>query len=317
MLKREIIIANPILSTLTEDQIKAIESLSSNDENAAIAVKTREIWDSVDADIKAVTGEDKPTNTKSYDHLKSVLGGFKEKAANSIELEKQIGVLKTEKTNLEKTIKEGGNDSALKAELKKLEQSIADKESTIEKLRNDFTVKENEFAGKIKAEEQKNIDLKFDTNFATALQGVKFKANIPQVAIDAVISAAKATAKTKGTPEFQSIDGKEKIIFRDQNNMIITNPKNLQNPLTADELFLEAISEVIDSGKAQKGAGSGAGGGEGGGSTFTLSASNKVEADRQIREHLNTEGIKPGTAAFQEKYSEIYNESKVSELPSR
>ena len=43
MLKKEIIKANAILATLTDEQIAAIEKLSENDENAVIGKKTGEI----------------------------------------------------------------------------------------------------------------------------------------------------------------------------------------------------------------------------------------------------------------------------------
>ena len=77
MLTREILKSNTTLSELTDEQINAIAELSKNDENSVIASKTRDIWDSVDNDIKSITGETKPHGVKSYDHFKSILSGWK------------------------------------------------------------------------------------------------------------------------------------------------------------------------------------------------------------------------------------------------
>ena len=56
MLTREILAANAQLSGLTEEQIKAIITLSENDENSVIAKKTGEIYGALDNDILTVSG---------------------------------------------------------------------------------------------------------------------------------------------------------------------------------------------------------------------------------------------------------------------
>ncbi len=321
MLTKEIIKSNPSLATLDDAQVAAIAELSKNDENTVIAAKTREIWDSVDDDIKVITGQEKPGTVKSYDHLKSVLAEYKDKAdnSNSDELQSQINTLKTEKANLEKAIKDGNTDGALKAKVVQLEQQIGDKESTITKLRNDITTQEKDYQAKVAAEANKNVDLRFETAFAKALSQVKFKDGIPEVAINATINAAKATSKTIGKPEFQTDDkGNDIIVFRDDKGILITDEKNLQRPLTASDIFTRNLGEIVDAGKTQKGAGTGSGGGNESGVAIDLSsARTKTQADEIIRAQLQESGLKRGTTEFQDAYNEAYAENNVGELPSR
>ena len=73
MLTREILAANAQLSGLTEEQIKAIITLSENDENSVIAKKTGEIYGALDNDILTVSGIAKNGTEKTYDYAKRVM----------------------------------------------------------------------------------------------------------------------------------------------------------------------------------------------------------------------------------------------------
>ena len=57
MLKKEILLANAALAGLTDEQITAIEQLSTNDENAVIAQKVGEIHRQYDDTILKATGD--------------------------------------------------------------------------------------------------------------------------------------------------------------------------------------------------------------------------------------------------------------------
>lgn len=316
MLTREILKSNTTLSELTDEQINAIAELSKNDENSVIASKTRDIWDSVDNDIKSITGESKPHGVKSYDHFKSILSGWKEKADSSGDYEK----LKTDYDNLKKELKSGKVDESIKSQITDLEKQLNDKESTIKSLRNDLGKKDSEWQQKVEAEASKNIDLRFENAFGNSLRSIKFKSNIPDIAIQSTIKAAKEIARSKGIPEFQQDDnGNDVIVFRDkETGLLITNPENLQKPLTAGEVFKSQISDIIDNGNVQKGGGVKPGNGNA--TKVSLDFNNvrtKVDADKAIRSHLQDAGVKVGTQEFTEQYQEIYNENKVSDLPTK
>jgi hypothetical protein len=61
---------------LNEDQKKAIVALSENDEKTVIDTKVAELYNGIDADVKAITGKEKPATIKTYEHLKKVLGDY-------------------------------------------------------------------------------------------------------------------------------------------------------------------------------------------------------------------------------------------------
>ena len=55
MLTEELLKSNAILSTLSEDQIKAITTLSKNDEDAVIGQHRKTWWERLDQDIAQIT----------------------------------------------------------------------------------------------------------------------------------------------------------------------------------------------------------------------------------------------------------------------
>lgn len=293
---------NEALADLNEDQLKAVATLVENNENVVIGEKTRAFWDGVDADIKAVTGEDKPSNMKSYDWLKTTLNGFKETATGSVN---QVTTLQERIKELENSIKDNKGDEALRTK-------VNDLESLAEKLRKDIEAKEIEKQEAIKQAQSENIELRFNNVYANALQGVKFNSNIPELSLEATINAAKAQIASLGKPEFE--DGK--ITFRDDKGEIVRNPKNLQNPLTAKEKFLEILEPIIDKGRQQKGGGSG--------NTKTDSENyaigeykTQAEAVQQIDKYLAAKGLARGTKAFQDEKNTIWKELEAEALPIR
>ena len=88
---------NPLLAALAPEVLAAINTLSVNDETnvvkAAKAEVTSGIWNAVDADLKTLTGKDKPAGVKTYDWLKtSGNGGKFEFKGESFKKEDEIGI---------------------------------------------------------------------------------------------------------------------------------------------------------------------------------------------------------------------------------
>lgn len=325
MLTKEILKSNTALSSLTDDQVSAITELSKNDEvsvmNNKINDKTAEIWNSVDADILAITGKAKASGVKTYDHLKTTLTGYKDKASSVATLEGQVSTLTTKNTSLEKAIEDGSTDGALKSQVKELGRKLTDSEGTIVSLRNDITSNETKHQEALTEEANKNVDLRFETTYSRAIAGMKFKSGIPQSAIDATINAAKMTTRSTGKEEFRkNDDGSESILFRDSKDMLITNPENLQKPTTASEVFTSQLADIIDGGRKQHGGGgsggSGVVGSGGNGALLDFSnVTNRVQADRAIRDHLSSNDVAAGSQEFNDQYQEIYTENKVGDMP--
>lgn len=313
MLTKEVIKSQTILATLSDEQLTAIATLSENDENVVIGQKTAEIYKSFDDDIKEVTGKSKPTSMKTYDFLKNTLKDMKTSSDKATTLETEIAGLKTDKVNLEKQIKEGSQDAALKTKVAELERDIADKTTTVTKLQADIVQKDADHQTALGVEANKNVDLKFATVFAEEKAKLKFK-NIPEVALNAAIKEVENDIKTKGTPEFK--DGK--VFFRDADGNMITNPNNLQNPYSAGEMFSDALSksELIEGKRDASGGGGGPAGGGGGTVTMNMSGvKSQHGGNEQIREYLKAEGVPQGSSEYQEKFDTLFKDNGLADLP--
>lgn len=311
MLDKQTIKANQQLSGLTDEQISAIVELSKNDENTVIARKTSEFWAGVDQDIESAFGVKKPGTQKSYEFLKEVLSTAKTAKEQYDQVKGQIQEKEGRIAELQKQIENGSGDQALKAELESLKTKLQDEKNRSSKLEEQFTT--------IKATYEKEIgDLK-DQNMSSvlggymdqALQGVQFKPGIPEKALPTLISAAKQKVLAMGKAELMEVEGRQTAVFRDEKELLITNPENLQKPWTIQELLLNELSGVIET------AGAGGGGtnrGAGGNPTYLNlgAAKTRVEATQMIQDHLlKNEGHARGTLAFQEAEDKILAENKA------
>lgn len=317
MLTKEIIKSDAKLADLTDEQVAAITGLSKADEDVVIGKKTRDFWDDLDRDIKEVTGKDKPSGMKTYDFLKSTLTEMKTSSSSSNELKDKITALEAKKVELEKAIEEGKADPALKSKIKDLEKKVADNDQVITNLRNDIVEKEKDYQSKLESEVLKNEDYRFDSTFNKALVGVKFKDGLDKTVIDDVIARAKEKTKATGKREFTVDDqGNQTIIFRDENDIILTNKEDGQRPYTAQSVFLQNLAGIIDGGKNQPGGGGGNKKPEAS-STIDLSgAKTKGEAVEAISQYLVANGIAAGSREFTEQQTKLYSENKVGELPT-
>lgn len=316
MLKKDLIVSQSVLKDLSDEQIKAIETLSENDENVVIGKKTAEIYKAIDDDIKEVTGLDRPASTKTYDFLKSTLKTNKEAADKAKTLEGEITTLKSEKLSLEKQIKEGSTDAALKTKINDLERDIKDKDAVVKKLQDDIVSTKSDYDKKLEAEQSRNIEIRLEAQLSEALGDVKLK-EMSQFAKDSSLEKIKADILATGKVEFRKdSNGKEQIVFRDDQDNVITNPNNLQNPYTAKEMYVDALTkaELIDGGR--KVAGGGGGGGGGDKVTMNLSsAKSQHSAGEQIRSYLKAQGVPQGTDEFQEQFDKISTDNNISSLP--
>ena len=313
MLTKEILKNSPALAALTEEQITAITTLSTNDENAVIAKKVGDIHGQYDRDIEAATGLKKPEGTKTYEWMKTdVLP--KVKATQDVEV--KLATALAEKTTLEEQVKNGKVDEVVKQQLIDANKLVADlqKKATEDKATYDKSLLDVNTA---------NAGILVNNEFDKALVGQKFKDDkiISPAVRDSFIANAKLGILAENKPDW--IDngaGGKTLIFRDAQGEIKRNSANGLNPFTASELFLESIGDVLDQGKKQPGAGSKAPGGGGGGGATTLdlsSAKNQVEADELATTHLMEKGLTRGSADYESEFAAIREENKVSDLPIR
>lgn len=320
MITAELLKAN--VTGLSEEQVKAITVLSENDENKVIAAKTKEIHGSYDADFEEVLGVKKPDNTKSYVFWKETVKNLKNdsgSAAKVTELEGTIATLKGERDDLQKKLKEGSTDAALKSQVTSLEQQVRDKEGELKNVRETLTAENDKLKLDIGTEKVNSLTGSLDT--FTVKKGIKYLGTIPEKLLHETLDTRKQRFVDSIKDRLDTIEtakGKQTVV-RDANGDIMYNPDNKQQPFTPGELYLKEISDLVDTGRTQKGGGTDDKGGGGTPTTLDLSgATSQVKADELIVNHILTnDGIAKGTREFSEKQSELRAEHKVGDLPIR
>lgn len=315
MITKEMLTALEELKGLTDDQIKAIITLSENDENKVIAEKTREFWTRLDEDIKTVTGKEKPATVKTYDFFKGVLKDL-QKQAEEVEqaVKAKTKELQTELEDLRKKVKDGAGDDAMKAQIQKLETELKTHETRAKKLERDLKAKEKEAQELVQQKEKEMMDLRVGSVISQAVSGLKFKEGIPKEVIPTLIEKAKEEILAKGLPEFTD-DGKDFILRDPETQLPILNADNYQKPFTGTELLLSSLKPVLADGAGSAGGAGTKGGGAGGNGVLGIQAKTQLEASAIIAQHLKEKGVQQGTKEYQEQWDKIVEENKILDLP--
>lgn len=304
MLTEEMIRADAVLASLTPEQITAIETMSRNDEDVVIGKRFGDVYRQMDATIKEATGIDRDGDEKTYNYLKRAATEFAGKFGDYDALKQSVETLKGEKAALEAQIAKGG-DAAIKSQLESATKELNATKEKFLSLQADFD--------KAKAENAKALsDYKIDSIIASAKDGVKFKAGLNEVALNTLIAQAIASVKAK-SPSFEVRDGRERLIFHDGNGAPLTNAQNHLEPFTAKELLMKEFEtlDILDN-KLAKGAGGKESLRSG---TDIVGAATQCEATDIINKMLAAQGLAKGSAAFQEKFSEIWKENNIDQLP--
>lgn len=310
----EVIKANEQLSTLSDEQLAAIATLSVNDETTVINTKVGEIHGRYEADIKAIAGVDKTEGEKAYDYMKRVLGDFKGKAGGSAEAVKELATARQKITDLETQIASGKGNEALAQKLK-------DAEDQYTQLKGLYDSDKGKWEDDKKGYESKITTIQVDTQFANATSKLKFKAGYPEGVQKTLLDSAKSAILGSYTPDWvDNGTGGKTMIFRDKTGEIARNKANALNPYTASELIQDQLKEVLDTGRKQTGAGTESPG-KGGVETIEIvdiaGAKSQVEADEIITKYLLQNGETRGSAAFADKQKKLRDENGVSKLPIR
>lgn len=316
-LTNELLNANAATAALTDEQKNAIVEMSRNDETSVIGQKTGEIYGGLDADILAASGIAKNGAEKTYDYAKRVIGEIKGQAGNAAQLQTQVADLTKEKARLEKVIADGGADAETK---KALTQARAD----LTNVTREFTELKTKFDNAQTEHAKQMLDVRMDGEFAKAVSGIKFKADLPQSVTSVLMN--QAIAKVKGmSPEF--IDdgtgtGTKVLAFKDSTGAIMRNPETNLNPYTAADLVKKELQTmgVLDSGRQQTGAGSQGGSGSGNGSGAAVDvagAHSQHEASEIIAKGLLAQGLTVNSKEYDTAFAEAWkkNIATIKALP--
>lgn len=297
MLSKETLIANEALKGLTDEQIGAIVTLSGNDEASVLGAKFGEVYRQMDTSIEKATGIKRNGDEKTYLYLERATKEYASKFSD-------YDTLKTKVTDLEAKIAEGG-DEALKAQLESAKRELESTKTQFNTLKASFDTEKANYTKSLS-------DYKIESELARAREGIKMKQGYNETVLNTLIAQATANIKAKN-PSFEEKDGRERLIFHDENGAPLNNAENKLNPFTAKELYIKEF-EAMDI--LEKTPTKGAGGKQTiGGNGTHLGATTKEEATAIINKTLFDMGISKSDFRFQDEFDKLWNENDIDSLP--
>ena len=307
MITADILKANEQLAKLTDEQIASIVTLSTNDVNAEIGKKIGELYRQLDTTIDTSTGIARKGDEKTYNYLERAIKELKGSMPNVDEMKGKIKTLTDEKIRLEALIAEGSKDTET-AQL--LNQAKAELKST----KDLYLGLQTKFDEQAKTHKSELFGLRVENELTNALNGLKFKAEIPANVTKTFVNAAISKVKGLNPDYVDDVNGGKRLVFRDANGVAISNPTNLA-PYTAAELLGNELKDIIAI-KGAKGTGTQVDGGGINNDTVTIgNARTQQEAMTIISKSLCAQGLTAGSKEFQTKLDAAWAENKVKSLP--
>jgi hypothetical protein len=163
------------------------------------------------------------------------------------------------------------------------------------------------------------LGIQVDNVLASAKAGIKFKAELPQAATEALM--ANALNNIKGMqPEFvDDGNGGKKLQFKGANGEVLRDPENHLEAYTAEALLKKELRAmgVLDEGRKQQGGGTSPRQQQGGGGTAVdvSAARTQMEASEIIAKQLMQKGLINGSKQYQDEFSKAWTENNVQSLP--
>lgn len=314
-LTKTVLSANAILAGLTDEQVSAIVTLSQNDESSVIGARIGELYRQLDETIANSTGIARDGDEKTYKYLERAAKALSEKAAKSIDLEKQVSELTKEKARLEKTIADGTGDEETRKALSQAQKDLA----AVRKQYNDLNTQ-------YEAEKVKHADeilgVKIDNELSAAVNGIQFKKELPPAVTKVILDQTMTKIKAMQPEYVDNGNGGKVLVFKDDTGAIRRNPHNQLNPYTAAELINDELKTmgVLYEGRQQQGAGSTGGhaGGSGGSSAIDVSgAKTRTEAYNIIADTLMAQGKTNGSPEFEAAMQQAWKDNNISALPEQ
>ena len=311
MITNEMLVADTVLSGLTDEQKNAIVLMSKNDEETVIGNRFREVYNQLDATIAKETGIARNGDEKTYLYLERAAKTLAAKANSVDGLNTKISDLTKERDKLQKALEEGGDESVRK----QLAQSLKD----LEGVRKQYDTLKSEYDTAKEEHAKELLGVRIDNAMAGATQGLKFKPEFTQAAVDTLV--AQAILKVKGmNPEFiDDGNGVKRLEFKNADGDTARNPENHMEPYTAAELVKKELKAmgILDEGRQQPGGGTKPPKQQPGGAVVVdvTAARTQNEAQELIAKQLMQQGLLNGSKAFQEAMDQAWKDNNVSSLP--
>lgn len=312
MITQEMLAQQEVLNGLTDEQREAILTLSKNDEEAVIGSRFREVYNKLDETIARETGIARNGDEKTYVYLERAAKAVKAQADKVDGLQTKVNELTNERNRLQKAIDEGTVDEQTKKQLAQAQKDLAAITEQFNTLKADKDKMEQTHAKEI-------MDVRIENELAQASAGIKFKAELPQQAVDTLLQ--QTIQRVKGmTPDYID-DGKggKRLVFKDAQGAIMRNPEKQLEPYTAGELLQRELKAmgILDEGRKAAGGGTEppAGGGGGGAVVDVSAARTQTEAQEIIAQALMKQGMTNGSKEFQEAMTKAWRDNNIARLP--
>lgn len=310
MLTRELIMQDESLSSLTDEQVTAIETLSKNDENAVIGNRFGEVYRTFDENIAKASGITRNGDEKTYVYLDRVLG---ELTSKNEETSKKVNDLTKENQRLTKALADGAADTEAKKQLAQSQKDLAAITNQYNDLKSQYDKLESSHKSEI-------LGLQIDSELNNAKSGIKFKAGLPAGAADVVMASVFKSIKSM-KPEFiDNGNGGKVLVFHDKEGAVLRNPEDKLNPFTASSLLRSELKKlgVVDEGVHQEGIGTSPTMRGTSPSAMDLGgARTQVEAMDIIDRTLMQRGMIKGSSSYQKALNEAWIDNNVASLPQR
>lgn len=297
---------------LTDEQLSKIAEMSKNDENDVIGKKFGEVYKRMDETIEAATGIKRAGDEKTYNYLERAAKELKDKLSDT-PLKHQNDDLLKEIERLKKL--STGEDSELQKQVETLNEKLKNREKAFKSLQDQY--KEAEENHKMEIQQ-----IRINDYIDEAAKTLKFKSGTSEALTQMAIQNAVRNITTNYKPEMvQDETGKNKLVFKDAEGNILNNPKNLQNPFTAQEMLKNELSSlgILDEGRKIPG------GGtqpplkrlpDGSVLVDVAGAKNQSEADDIISKALMAQGLAKGTEEYRTAYTQAWNDNEVDKMPT-
>lgn len=304
MLTQEVISANESLKGLSEEQISAIVTLSKNDEDVVIGKRISEIYNELDKTILETTGIEREMGAnpeKTYNYLRRATSAYAAKFGD-------YDAVKSENERLKGEIAKGASEE--------IKGQLVSAQNELNKTKEMYNTLKGEFDALKESHERETLEIKIDNEIAMAKEGIKFKQGLNEIAMNSLIANAIAKVKAKNPTFVEGTDGKQRLVFKDENGVTLNNPENQLNPFTCKELLVKEFSTlgILDE---RKGKGNGGKDIVPPSSNLIGGATNQAEAMKIISDSLLAKGYVKGTETYQAELNKMWDENHIANLPTR
>lgn len=309
MITQEMLAQQEVLNGLTAEQIEAITTLSKNDEEVVIGNRFREVYNKLDETIATTTGIARNGDEKTYLYLERAAKAIKAEADKVAGLQTKVNELTNEKNRLEKAIQDGTADEQTKKQLAQAQKDLASVQVA-------FNTLKTEKDGLVEQHAKELMGIRIDYALAEGISDVKFKAELPEQAVKALVEQAKNRVKGMN-PEIGE-DGR--ISFRNEKGETIRSTENQLQPMTAKEILIKELKAMGIVDEQRKVAGGGTSAPAGGGASaddaiVVVGATTQNEADDIITKELMRRGIAVTDKKFQELKNKAWKDNNIPALP--